>query len=326
MIEERVQMNVPVAKIIDDIVAVVDGAELPGLGDFAETSAWAEQSKEEVRGLLTTHGAVLFRNFPVAHGDEFAAFARIFAGDLRQYIEGNSPRTAISNNIYTSTEYPAKYRITMHNELSYSRWWPRFLYFYCEIPADEGGATLLAPGTVPFDLLDSGTLSQYRSAGVAYVQNLHGGDGAGRSWQQTFETEDRDQVERYLVEGGAEPLWKRDGGLRISQRRPAVRCHPDTGTELWFNQVDQWHPSNLDERTREALDLVYAPEDLPLNAFHGDGSPLDEKMLGVLRDGYAAAATPVRWQARDLLVMDNMLLAHGRAPYSGPRRVLVGMA
>jgi alpha-ketoglutarate-dependent taurine dioxygenase len=319
-------MSVPVSEILDGIVAVIDATEFHGPGDHAETLVWAEESRPELSSLLTGYGAVLLRGFRVADGREFAALTRVVAGELRRYIEGNSPRTSLGDDVYTSTEFPGKYSITMHNELSYSRWWPRLLSFYCETPPTQGGATLVARGDVPFRLLGQDVLDRYLESGVTYVQNLHGGEGAGRSWQQTFETGDRDEVERYLTEGGAEAAWKKDGGLRISQRRPAVREHPDTGERLWFNQVDQWHPSNQDSRTREALDLIYAPEDLPVNAFHGDGSTLDEASLDVLRKGYTAAATPVAWRAGDVVLLDNMLLAHGRMPFSGERRILVGMA
>jgi hypothetical protein len=31
------------------------------------------------------------------------------------------------------------------------------------------------------------------------------------------------------------------------------------------------------------------------------------------------------WQRGDILMLDNILAAHGRAPYEGPRKILVGM-
>jgi len=32
------------------------------------------------------------------------------------------------------------------------------------------------------------------------------------------------------------------------------------------------------------------------------------------------------WQPQDVMLLDNMLTAHGRAPFKGSRRILVAMA
>lgn len=39
------------------------------------------------------------------------------------YVHGNSPRTKVGSNVYTSTEYPQEFTISMHNEMSYAHAW-----------------------------------------------------------------------------------------------------------------------------------------------------------------------------------------------------------
>jgi alpha-ketoglutarate-dependent taurine dioxygenase len=34
----------------------------------------------------------------------------------------------------------------------------------------------------------------------------------------------------------------------------------------------------------------------------------------------------VRWEAGDILLLDNMLVAHGRRAFTGPRQIVVAMA
>jgi alpha-ketoglutarate-dependent taurine dioxygenase len=95
---------------------------------------------------------------------------------------------------------------------------------------------------------------------------------------------------------------------------------------VWFNQAHLFHISNLEHAVRESLERVFAPEDLPRNAFLGDGSPIPESALDNIRTAYRVTSVEFPWQARDLLLLDNMLTAHGRNPFTGQRRVAVAMA
>ena len=77
---------------------------------------------------------------------------------------------------------------------------------------------------------------------------------------------------------------------------------------------------------REALLEEFAEGELPANTYYGDGSPIEPEVMEHLREAYRAETVSFPWQKGDLLMLDNMLVAHGRAPYSGAREILVGMA
>lgn len=66
-------------------------------------------------------------------------------------------------------------------------------------------------------------------------------------------------------------------------------------------------------------------EEFPLDAYHGDCSPLDPEALRHVREVMASEMSPFRWQACDLLVLDNVLAAHGRMAFEGARRILPAM-
>lgn len=287
------------------------------------------ENRAELDAKLLEHGAILFRGFGVATADELALFARAAAHEgegLSRYTDGTSPRSKAGAGVYTSTEYPPDYFISLHNELSYTHKWPRKAFFCCATPPQEGGETPIVDSRALLRSLPPDLVGRFREKGVRYVRNLHGGRGMGLSWQQVFETEDRAEVENYCREGGVEFNWKNGGGLRISQTRPATTKHPETGEEVWFNQADQFHTTEMDERTRAALLAFVKEEDLPKYAYFGDGSQLDVGMLDQIREATRRLMVLFTWRAGDLLMVDNTLVAHGRMPFKGPRKILVALS
>jgi hypothetical protein len=92
---------------------------------------------------------------------------------------------------------------------------------------------------------------------------------------------------------------------------------------VWFNQAHLFHVSSLKSEIRESL-LASAGE-LPRHAFYGDGSPIEDAVLEEIRAAYEREAIVFTWQNGDVLVLDNMLTAHGRRPYRGARKIVVGM-
>lgn len=274
--------------------------------------------------LILEHKALVFRGFGLGADRLDEAIDQLLSTRLA-YVHGNSPRTKVGSNLYTSTEYPAEFTISMHNELSYSHSWPARLLFYCQQAAQTGGATPVVDAAAWLASLDPEVRDAYRG-GVRYMQNMHGGRGFGKSWQDTFETGDRTAVEAFLTDAGASWEWKADGGLRVIQVRPSTTRHPVTGDEVWFNQSDQWHPAALDDEVGIALRDALPEDELPQSVTFADGTPIPAEYVTQVRDRGLALAVDVDWQDGDLLVIDNVLVAHGRRPFTGPRRVLVAMS
>jgi alpha-ketoglutarate-dependent taurine dioxygenase len=71
---------------------------------------------------------------------------------------------------------------------------------------------------------------------------------------------------------------------------------------------------------------LYREEELPRNVYFGDGSPIDVDDLDQIRAAYDALKFHFDWQKDDILLLDNMLYTHGRQPFAGERKILVGMA
>ncbi|WP_327258031.1 TauD/TfdA family dioxygenase [Streptomyces sp. NBC_01244] len=278
----------------------------------------------ELDSLLVQEKALVFRGFDVPADDLDDVLGVVLPRRLA-YVHGNSPRTKVGGNVYTSTEYPPEFTISMHNEMSYAYAWPARLAFYCQIRPGGGGATPVLDAARWLESLDDEVREAF-AGGVRYVQNLHDGYGLGKSWQATFETDLQEEVERFLDGTGAIWKWKGDGGIRVESVRPATTRHPVTGAEVWFNQADQWHPAGLGDDTAAALAQILPEDELPQNVTFADGSPIPEAYVAQIRDRGLEHAVDVDWAQGDLLLIDNVLLAHGRRPFTGNRRVLVAMS
>lgn len=203
---------------------------------------WYKENSQFIENKLLLHGAILFRGFSVNTMSVFENFVRTVSGNLGDYVDGNSPRTKLTQGIYTSTEYPAEYSISLHNELSYSHKWPDRLYFCCISAPSNGGETPIADSRKILKSLSPNIVEEFTSKQVRYIRNLHSDYGLGVSWQDTFETSNKLLVEDFCIKNNIDFEWKKNGSLRISHIRPAIATHPKTGEAVWFNQADQFHP------------------------------------------------------------------------------------
>ncbi|HET9711566.1 MAG TPA: TauD/TfdA family dioxygenase [Pyrinomonadaceae bacterium] len=286
--------------------------------------AWANSEREKLEALLLKHGAILFRNFRIASVGQFEQFARAISPDLLDYLERAAPRTEVGKNVYTSTEYPADQRIPLHHEMSYSHNWPTKIWFHCVEAAAQGGATPIAEDRKVFQRLDPKIKEIFMRKKVMYTRNY--GEGVDLSWQDVFQTEDRSRVEEYCRQAKTEFEWKDHNRLKTRQIRQAVAVHPKTGEMVWFNHAHMFHISNVEPAVREALLSEFKEEDLPRNAYYGDGTKIEDSILDEIRGVYDELAVSFRWQEGDIMMLDNFLASHGREPFVGPRRILVALA
>lgn len=285
---------------------------------------WADASRDSIDRALLDNGGILFRGFSLASLDAFEDFVRRTSGEPMTYTYRSTPRMEVSGKVYTSTEYPAHQWIPMHNEMSYSTRWPMRIGFYCALPAARGGETPIADSRRVYERIEPRVRDRFAAEGVLYVRNY--GQGLDVSWQEVFQTSDPTEVEAFCREAGIECEWRGDGRLRTRQVCQGVTRHPLTGELVWFNQAHLFHVTSLDPKVREQLLAGVAIEDLPRNTYYGNGSPIADEDLEAIRRVYREEQVVFPWQQGDLLLLDNVLTAHGRAPFEGPRRILVAMA
>ncbi|MEW6735924.1 MAG: condensation domain-containing protein, partial [Acidobacteriota bacterium] len=286
--------------------------------------SWTAVNKEFIEKELLKHGAILFRGFTITSFARFEQFAKVFSPQLLEYGERSSPRTKLSGQVYTSTTHPADQHILMHNEQSYTLNWPMKLWFYCVQPALTGGKTPIADSRKILSRLDTRIVEKFLQKGIMYVRNY--GDGLGLPWQEVFQTNDKLVVEEHCRNACIEFEWKDHNRLRTRQIRPAIRKHPKTGENIWFNHAAFFHLSSLESTVRQSVLAMVNEDEVPFNTFYGDTTPLEADVLEEINNAYHQESQAFVWEKEDILMIDNMLVAHGREPFVGPRQIVVIMA
>ncbi|MDO9005755.1 MAG: TauD/TfdA family dioxygenase [Aquabacterium sp.] len=272
---------------------------------------------------LCVAGGVLLRGFSVPTIESFQTFAAAFGHPLLKYEFASTPRSAVSaSGVYTSTEYPAHQHIPLHNEQAYTREWPMKIWFHCVTASPVGGETPIADSRAIYKRMPADILARFEP-GLRYVRNYGEFDVP---WQKVFNTGNRSEVEDFCRRACIQWQWKDDGELRTSQLCQAVETHPVTGERVWFNQAHLFHVSNLQAEVRESLEDILGVGNVPRNVFLADGRVIPDEEFARVRAVLDAETVIFQWQAGDVLMLDNMLVAHARTPFKGPRQVVVAMA
>jgi alpha-ketoglutarate-dependent taurine dioxygenase len=291
-------------------------------GDEIDLADWATSNREFIETNLLKHGGILFRGFNTSSVPEFEKVTSAICPDLfGEY--GDLPREGVSGKVYGSTPYPPDKAILFHNESSHLHRWPLKIWFFCVQPAQQGGETPILDCRKVYQLIDPKLRARFEQKQLMYVRNYV--EGLDVSWQDFFRTTDKAEVENYCRQAGIDFEWLENDGLKTRKIRPAVAKHPRTGELVFFNQLQLHHVSCLDPAVRKSLLSVFGEDKLPRNVYYGDGTPIEDSVIEELGAVYQAAQVSFPWQQGDILMLDNMLAAHGRNPYVGNRKIVVAM-
>lgn len=306
---------------------------------LADSFKVVEKNRKALHGELLSHGGILFRGFPFRAVDDFSSFIEAMGtGKCVDYIGGDSPRNKIKGNIYTSTEAPPSFKIPLHNELSFVKFFPSHIYFFCETPSPVGGETMIADARKVFKAIDPEVKNRFSASGLKYISRYYSRSHlmdlinkiqrGHKTWIEVLETSSKEEVERKCKENEFAYRWNKNDWLEISQDRPAYINHPLTHEAVWFNQAHlyDYNPRLLGWQRYLGAKLIYCRRHtLHHEIQFQNGAKVPRSDLYHILDVLDANTVAFPWQKGDVLVLDNVLTMHGRNPFSGKRRILTAM-
>ena len=283
-------------------------------------AGWISENESEFNEKLSEYGAILFRGYRVNTVSKFGEVSDLFKSNTREYLFRSSPRFTVGKNIYTSTSYPKESVINMHSEASYTPYENiKYAIFCCISPASLGGETPISDNRKILSALSEKTKNKFLEKGIRYKRYLR--KNAGLSWQEVFQTNDKNQVEEECEKTKMSYEWKEEDGLELTWNKDAIWKHPKTEELLWFNHACFFNKYTFEREFGSFTDI----DKLPYNTFFGDGSEISREEMEELTEAYEKATIQFPWKKGDVLFLDNYRASHGRNAYEGTRKILASL-
>ena len=298
---------------------IYDGGEFTSLVD---SIVWARENHAELIDLTFQHGTVLFRNFGTKTDQDFDAFIQAFNLENFHYRKSlsNAVRFNRTERVFTANESPANVKIFLHHEMAQTPIYPSRLFFFCEQPAETGGATPICRS----DLLVVRLKEQHPrfvadliTKGLRYRNILPDEDdpqsGMGRSWRSTFQADTHDECETNMAKLGYSGEWRDDGSLvSTTPVLDGIRMLSD-GRQTFFNQlIAAYRGWGSDGDSGPSITF-------------GDGTPLDHVAVTAACDIADELTFNVPWQQGDVALVDNYVTMHARQTFTGIRKILASL-
>lgn len=285
---------------------------------------WMRSHRDDLLDLSTKHGAVLFRGFPTPSVESFDSMIQALSIHNFEYKKSlsNAVRVNRTERVFTANEAPPDIHIFFHHEMAQTPIYPERILFYCEVPAEEGGATPICRSDILYQRLSERCpdfIRKCETSGLKYTNVMPAADdlksGMGRSWQSTLGVDTREKAEARLSDLNYSWKWLEDGCLKATTPPlPAVK-EVEPGRKTFFNQLIAAYCGWSDSRNRLSEAIR-----------HGDGALLDANAVKVAVEIANELAFDVEWQAGDFVLVDNRIAMHARRTFKGTRRIVASLA
>jgi len=282
---------------------------------------WVNKNLKVIESLLLKYGAILYRGFPFDTAKDFDEFTKAYGYNPFQNVQGLGVRPNVVGNVYMVNETPPEFIIPFHHEMAHLQDYPFIVFFYCDIPAKEGGNTPIALSNVVYRKMterEPDFVKRLEKEGLRYLRVAPDGTNLsspyGRGWQSTFSTSDKEEAEKIAKAAGYDFEWQDDGSMKtITKTLPAIRVDQRTGKTMWFNSV-------------LVIFLVsqYTNNFKIFNVFFPNFDTISAEKIETLQQVYDEVKVSFKWQHKDVIMIDNRSVQHSKDKFSAPPRRILG--
>jgi alpha-ketoglutarate-dependent taurine dioxygenase len=246
--------------------------------------------------LFEKYGVILFRGFEI-EGSDITNFTDIYT---EQYSSDTNRRNIrFGNRNIRNVDY-GNSEVLLHSEASFTPSLPEIVWLFCNIPATDGGESILCDGVRLWKSLSNDTKGFFLSEQIHYELKI-----------PVFEGKDRNIIKPWLLQvvgAGMGHINYNDGCLYITQKRYAVQ-KARNGELSFCNHL--------------FVSLDSEPQLLSRRL--SDGTEIPDEIYTEIKIKAEKITYKHVWEKNDLLMVDNLRFMHGRSSLipGVPRDVVV---
>ncbi|XP_057300795.1 uncharacterized protein LOC130635479 [Hydractinia symbiolongicarpus] len=291
-----------------------------------DKSKVATAVREYIDANLQSSSAILFKGLPIENEHDFNRIVKGTGFKMMPYVGGIASRDTLVDKVYEASNEPKEISIDLHNEMSYVKWFPKKIMFCCITPSAIDGETPICFNRELLRELDPIFVKKVDEKKIRYIRNYGTRENSDyMSWQSIFETDSKECAEEVLKSLNSEWKWHSDGTLTSWHIGDAFITHPETNEKIWFNQIPAMHNSFYFNHPDFYDQPELKTEELPFHMTYGDGEEMELGFIQQHRIAQWKLAVGIQWEKGDLIVLDDLLVQHGRMSYQGARKLVVGL-